>query len=69
MSLTKEKSFTAGYVLAVANIVHTHDEPVIAEDVLRELGILEPELDGLDLTDFDLEVLRPLFRSIEAKKG
>lgn len=65
MTRRNEQSFIAGYVLAVANIIHTHDEPTIAKDVLRELGSSAPALDDLDLTDFDLDVLKPLFAAVE----
>lgn len=65
---TNEQSFMAGYLLAVANIVHTHDEPTIAEDVLRESGFDRGALDGLDLVDFDLDVLKHLFDKLEASE-
>jgi hypothetical protein len=31
-------TFQDGYICAVANIIRTHDDPVIAKDVLKALG-------------------------------
>lgn len=63
-----EHAFHAGYLMAVANIVHLHDEPTIAVDVLRELGATKEILSGMEFTDFDLKVLRILFDDMERSK-
>lgn len=34
----KRLTFQDGYICAVANIIRTHDQPVIAKDVLKGLG-------------------------------
>lgn len=64
-----DKAFRAGYLMAVANVCHLHDEPVVARDVLAELGIGVGCIRGLDLTEYDLSALRPLFREIERRKS
>jgi len=61
------RAFNAGYLIAVANIVHTHDETVVAEDVLSALGISRSTMERIDLTDYDKTVLRKLFRENERK--
>lgn len=60
----KKDSFHHGYLIAVANIVHLHDEPTVARDVLQELGVTEGEIKRLDLCDYDAKPLRKLFREI-----
>lgn len=60
--------FKAGYLIAVANIMHLHHEDVIAEDVLRELGATEDVLKRLDLSDYDAKPLRKLFRNINRQR-
>ena len=39
MSGHAKNPFEAGYLIAVANILHLHDEPGIAECVLGQLGV------------------------------
>ena len=60
--------FTRGYLIAVANIMHTHGEDVIAEDVLSELGETEGVLRRLGFDSFDAVPLRKLFREIARKR-
>ena len=60
----KSDAFAHGYLIAVANIMNLHGEDVIAEDVLRELGESESAIKRLDLTEYDAEPLRKLFRVI-----
>ncbi len=64
---TPEQEFVAGYALAVANIMHTHGDDTIAEDVLNEGGITLAQVKSLGLTEFDMKVLRKLFREIARK--
>lgn len=61
-----EKAFISGYLLAVANIVHATGDILSASEVLREAGIERGALDGLDLTDFDLNALGRIFDRIES---
>lgn len=61
-------AFEAGYLIAVANIVHLHDEPVIAVDVLRESGIRPNAVRRLKIDDYDASVLRRLFRQIRRQE-
>ena len=66
MADAKNDPFVQGYLIAVANIVHLHDEPTIAEDVLRELQVNRRAIDP-DMNEYDAKVLRELFREIERK--
>ena len=66
MTETRDE-FMAGYLIAVANIIHLHDEPVIAEDVLREAQVNRNILKGMDFADYDLKPLRALFHEIERR--
>lgn len=65
----KRDAFDHGYLIAVANIVNLHDEPGIAEDVLRELGVSPNAVRRLDLCDYDAKPLRALFREIKRRDG
>ena len=60
----KRDEFTAGYLIAVANIMHLHGEDVIARDVLAQLGADEDDMRRLDLADYDADQLRPLFEDL-----
>ena len=54
----KSDAFAHGYLIAVANIMNLHGEDV------RELGESESAIKRLDLTEYDAEPLRKLFREI-----
>lgn len=54
----KTECFNFGYVLASANILHLHDEPVIASDVLREAGLGWSEITAMDLSDYDMDAIK-----------
>lgn len=47
-------AFTQGYVCAVAEIIRTHDEPTIAQDVLRGAG----KVDWDCIDDYDKATLQ-----------
>jgi predicted RNA-binding protein len=64
----EKNAFMRGYLIAVANIMHTHGEDVIAEDVLNQLGVSEGIIKRLDFDDFDAKPLRKLFRSISSRR-
>lgn len=49
----KESEFTKGYVCAVACILRTHDEPVVAADVLR---CNRPD-DWSQIDEYDREII------------
>lgn len=59
--------FMAAYLIAVANIIHLHDQPTIAEDVLREAQVNRNILKDMGFSDYDLKPLRALFREIERR--
>jgi len=65
---TKRDSFAHGYLIAVANLMNLHGSEVEAEDVLGELGETEGVIKRLDLTDYDAQPLRKLFREISRKR-
>lgn len=54
--------FEAGYVIACANIVNLHDEPGIAADAIRELGVTWKQITDADLSDYDMAALRQIKR-------
>lgn len=56
-------AFNHGYVLACCNIANLHDEPSIAFDVLRELGITKAEVKAMELCDYDAKALCKIERS------
>jgi hypothetical protein len=58
-----EKEFRLGYVMAVANLMHLHDQPTIAADLLAEAGLTLPQIRGLGLSDFDMKPVAALFRT------
>ena len=60
-------AFTHGYLIATANLINLHDQPTMAEDMLRELGETEGILKRLDLCDYDAKPLRKCFRNISAR--
>jgi len=66
--MTHDKdSFEAGYLLAVANIMHLHGEEMIGTDVLQDSGISSNAVRRLALTEFDAKPLRRLFRNISRR--
>lgn len=65
---TERDAFNHGYLLAVATMLHQHDCPVTAEDALREAGFTWAKVKALGLCDFDLKLLRPIFREMERKQ-
>lgn len=67
MSDPIKDAFNHGYLIAVANIMHLHDEPVIAEDVLQESGLTEADIKRLRLDTYDAKPLRKLFRALKAR--
>ena len=60
-------AFNHGYLLAISTMLHQHDEPVMAEDALRDSGLTWAGVKKLGLDDFDLKLLRPVFKDMERK--
>jgi hypothetical protein len=46
-------------------MLHQHDCPVTAEDALRDAGFTWAKVKEIGLDEFDLSVLRPVFRNME----
>lgn len=63
-----KQSFQAGYLIAVANIMHLHDEDMVATDVLHELGADASDPEKLGLTEYDREPLELLFENIANRR-
>ncbi|MDH0126000.1 hypothetical protein N7376_18630 [Brucella intermedia GD04153] len=61
-----KRAFRSGYIIACCNIVHLHDEPNIAHDVLSELGITRSEVKALRLDNNDMDALREIEISYSA---
>lgn len=56
-------AFNHGYVIACCNITNLHDEPGIAHDTLRELGVTKAEVKKMGLCDYDAKALREIERA------
>lgn len=56
-------AFNHGYVIACCNITNLHDEPGIAHDTLRELGVTKAEVKKMGLCDYDAKALRDIERA------
>lgn len=57
-----EKNFNHGYLIAVANSLNLHNDDVIASDVMSQETISMKEIEALGLADYDLDVLKELYR-------
>lgn len=49
-----EKSFTQGYICAVANLIRLHDQPGMAEGLLSEIA----PVDWRSIDAYDRKILR-----------
>ncbi|MDI3491991.1 MAG: hypothetical protein PWP11_3268 [Thauera sp.] len=65
--LAEDRAFNHGYLIAVTTMLHQHDCPVTAEDALRDAGFTWTKVKALGLDDFDLKLLRPVFRNMERR--
>ena len=52
------KQFEAGVIIAAVNIVHLHDRPEIAADVLRDAGL--SSFDARNYSEYDKESFRKI---------
>lgn len=62
-----QKEWKIGYLLAVANIIRTHREDTIAEDVLRQYAP-DGNIDWSGIDPMDRKILRPIAREIRRKR-
>lgn len=58
-----DKAFKFGYTLACCTLVHMHDQPGMAKDVLKDIGLTRADAKAMNLTDFDAKLLRKIERS------
>lgn len=56
------KAFNFGYVMACCTLVHQHDQPGMAKDVLGEIRLTRAQVKEMDLTEFDTALLRKIER-------
>lgn len=57
MTDAEKMAFNHGYLIACCNIKHLHSEEIIACDVLAQLGLIQSDVDAMDLTEYDAEAL------------
>lgn len=62
--MSETDNFNVGYVLACANIVNLHNDPVIAANVLGELGVSWTDIKRMGLSDYDMAALRKIKREV-----
>ena len=63
MTSAESMAFKAGYLMACCNLVHSHDSPELAADILGEAGIKQADIAGMDLTEFDAKALAEIRRA------
>jgi hypothetical protein len=59
--------FVYGYLIAVSTMLHLHDCPTIAEDLLREACITLDDAKRIKLSRSDMKLLRPVFAELRRK--
>ena len=65
----ERRGWKQGYVMAISTTLHQHGCTVTAEDALRDSGITWEEVEQMDLEDFDLDVLRPVYETMRQRKA
>lgn len=70
MRITKEaKQFVQGYVCAVSGMVSGHGESTMAEEALRDCGLVSVKImRRYGIEDHDIEVLKPVIKHIQARR-
>lgn len=64
-----KREFIAGFAAATAEIVRTHGENQIAADVIATNGLMLKDFEGAGLDDYDMEIIRQLFREEHVLKA
>ncbi len=57
-----KRQFNAGVLIAASTLQAQHDQPTMASDMLRDMGLNGYDCKPLDLTDFDKQNLRKICR-------
>lgn len=57
-----DKAFKFGYTLACCTLTNMHDQPGMAKDVLKDIGLTRAEVKAMDLTEYDAKALRQIER-------
>lgn len=65
----RDKGFIQGYTCAVANLLRSFDEPVIAEEVYGANFHDITELKAAGVDPGDIKVLRPVIKEIQRKSA
>lgn len=60
MTEAEALAFKTGYLIACCNLVHLHDEPGLACDVLAEGGINQADVKAMGLSGYDAEALKAI---------
>lgn len=53
-----DKAFKFGYTLACCTLTNLHDQPGMAKDVLRDIGLTRSEVKEMNLSEYDPKALR-----------
>lgn len=59
---TADKAFKFGYTLACCTLTNLHDQPGMAHDVLKDLGLTRQEVKAMGLSEYDAKALRKIER-------
>lgn len=62
------KHFSIGYCCAVANIIRTHGESTIAEDVLACNFMTTSQMKRIGVDESDIVVLKPIIKEIQRRR-
>ena len=65
----KDRAWDVGYACACAEIIRTHDQPTIAEDVYESNFLTVSQLRAAGVDEYDIKVLKPIIREIERKRN
>lgn len=57
-----DKAFKFGYTLACCTLTNLHDQPGMAHDVLKDLGLTRQDVKAMDLSEYDAKALRKIER-------
>lgn len=59
-----DKAFALGVGMACSIIQKAHDEPTACAEALRACGLNRRKLKAAGMEEYDLKILRPVFREL-----
>jgi hypothetical protein len=62
-----QKDFSKGYMCACANIINTHGESGIAEDVFKGNGMSVKQMRSYGIDEADIQTLMPVIKEVRRK--